>query len=377
MSPTDVAGPRHHPAIYAHRPITSLEPAEFDVDFLGTRTRRSFYAGMTSDEAPARGERVITTWYPAFDEEYFEWIDLLETIEQASDSYVIIELGAGYGRWCMRAASAVRRKPGCRLQCVAVEAEPDHFRWLLEHFRDNGVDPSAHEVIWAAAAARPGFAPFRIGKASGWYGQRIASRAQAPPQPGVAERRRLKARSLLARPPRMSGSDVGVMWVPCITLAEVLAPYPRVDLIDLDVQGAEADVLAAAIDSLTERVRRIHVGTHGAEVEQRLRELFSAHGWTNLHDYPCQQRALTPYGEIAFLDGVQTWVNPELGRSVSRSRARTIERLQKRNRALKAEKAALRARCRVLEERIVRLKLSRPWPLSLVSRWLNRWRARR
>ena len=298
---------------------------------------------------------------------------MLETIEQAVDTYVIVELGAGYGRWCVRAALAARTRPGCRVQCVAVEAEPDHFRWLLQHFRDNGVDPAAHDLIWAAAGPQPGVVPFKIGRASAWYGQRITSQAQAPQAPDVLERRRLKARSVLGRPPREN--ETNVMWVPCVTIDELLAPYARVNLVDVDVQGAEFDVIEAGIDLLSDRVSRIHVGTHSAQIEEQLRELFTVHGWSNRFDYPCGQRASTPYGEIAFGDGVQTWVNPEVGGSRSRSRARKVERLRSRTRVLKAERAALHARCRALEEKISRLSRERsPW--SFVRGWLSRARAR-
>jgi FkbM family methyltransferase len=364
---------QHHPAIRAFTPAVAYQPAEFDLDFLGARTRRSFYAGMPQADRTTE-PRLVTTSYPAFDEEYFEWIDLLETLEQASDTYVIVELGAGYGRWCMRAAAAARTKPGCRVQCVAVEAEPDHFRWLVQHFRDNGVNPDDHDLIWGAVGASPGVVPFRVGKANGWYGQRIASRAHGSNPPGVLARRRLKARSALARPPRVDDTAT-VMWVPCVTLHEVLAQYPRVDLIDMDVQGAEFDVISAGMEVLSDRVRRIHIGTHGPQIEERIRELFSEHGWTNVFDYPCGRQVSTTYGEIPFGDGVQTWVNPDVGRSRSRSRARTIERLRDRNRALRAETAALRTRCRVLQERVTRLSGGRTLR-SLVRGWLSRARAR-
>jgi len=46
---------------------------------------------------------------PAFDEEYFEWIDVLEMALQAGDVYTFLELGAGYGRWSSRAAWAARQ----------------------------------------------------------------------------------------------------------------------------------------------------------------------------------------------------------------------------------------------------------------------------
>jgi FkbM family methyltransferase len=321
--------------------------------------------------------------YPSFDEEYFEWVDILEAVDEATDSFVMIELGAGYGRWCARAAAAVRRKSNGRFQFVAVEAEPDHFRWIHDHFRDNGIDPAGHELIWAAVGAQPGFVPFLVGVADSWYGQAIAEKAAAP-LPDVENRRRLKARSVLGRPPAASGSDNGVTWVPCVTLAEILAPYPRVDLIDIDVQGAEYEVLASAMDLLNRRVRRIHVGTHSTEIERQLRELFTDHHWKCVNDYPCQSCSQTPYGTIQFGDGVQTWQNAGVpaaatqlkpGKSQPAEELPLVQRLRAlvgdlkdENRALKRRNAELRRRCRSQEGRL-RARPSSSWVARLIGRW--------
>ncbi len=45
-------------------------------------------------------------------------------------------------------------------------------------------------------------------------------------------------------------------------------------------------------------------------IELGLRELFRGHGWQPVNDYACLSRNPTPYGEIEFGDGVQTWINP-------------------------------------------------------------------
>ena len=110
----------------------------------------------------------------------------------------------------------------------------------------------------------------------------------------------------------MLQQDGGTIQVRGITLDTILRRLPRVDLIDLDVQGAELDVLSASIDRLAAQVKRVHIGTHSADIENGLRNLFRAHGWQPVNDYPCQSRNTTPYGEIEFQDGVQTWVNPRV-----------------------------------------------------------------
>ena len=97
-----------------------------------------------------------------------------------------------------------------------------------------------------------------------------------------------------------------------MSLSTLLAPLDYVDLVDADVQGAEADVFEAAIEQLAAKVRRVHVGTHGRDNERRLRELFAAHGWECRFDYPGDSRCETEWGTVEFEDGVQSWINPAL-----------------------------------------------------------------
>ena len=99
-------------------------------------------------------------------------------------------------------------------------------------------------------------------------------------------------------------------------MKSILRPLKFVDLIDLDIQGQEHEVLKVAASDVNEKVTRVHIGTHGeettgADVEKGLRAIFSAMGWTNICDYPAQSKSATPYGEISFEDGAQTWLNPK------------------------------------------------------------------
>jgi FkbM family methyltransferase len=210
----------------------------------------------------------------------------------------------------VRAARAIRQLNPMPFKCIAVEGEPQHFRWMREHFADNDLDPDDHDLYWAAAGACAGITPFAIGDSSTWYGQSIC--ADALPPLDVRAQRALRARGLLGRPPRMT-AERSACWVPMVTLWELISGEERVDLLDLDVQGAEHEVLEAAGPLLDRRVRRVHIGTHSREIETALRTLFTRLEWHCLNDYPCHSVTPTPYGEISFKDGVQTWVNPKLG----------------------------------------------------------------
>jgi hypothetical protein len=85
-----------------------------------------------------------------------------------------------------------------------------------------------------------------------------------------------------------------------------------VDLIDMDIEGQELPSIASTIKTLDAKVKRLHIGTHGKEIEQELRQLLSAHGWDCLADYSVFSTSETPWGPISFENGVQSWVNTRL-----------------------------------------------------------------
>ena len=177
-------------------------------------------------------------------------------------------------------------------QLVGVEADPTHFEFLKKHFRDNDVDSAAHTLINAAVSKDDGQVPFATGHARDWYGQCIVDRPQDFASYGLDE--------------------VKVVTAPAISLRTLLRDVERVDLIDMDIQGAEFYVIAAAIDILNAKVRRMHIETHGKAIEDDLRPLLAGQNWECLNDYTCASGSDTPYGRVEFEGGVQTWVNPRL-----------------------------------------------------------------
>ena len=272
----------HHPVFlrFAH------ESSGF-TDWLGVHTSRDF--------SPDFASWPLYVW-PAewmMNEEYIEFIDLLEAVIAAKGTFTMIELGAGYGRWTVRAAAAARLWGNLRYRLIAVEPEPTHFRWLRRHCRENGIRRRDRHgtcrLIRAAISARRGRVPFHVGgKTSGWYGHKIAAESDVVPD------------------------DTRLVKVRSVTLRRLLRPLDVVDLVDMDVQGLELAVLASATKQLDRKVKRVHVETHTAEIEDGIRELFGELGWKSVHDYPLHTLANTPWGQIAFQGGVQSWINPRL-----------------------------------------------------------------
>lgn len=282
----------HHPVFkrYISRNVEA-EPG-FVVNFLGVKTRLDFLSGDLRQHLD-----------PAFDNEYFEWIDVLETVAQADADFTILELGAGYGRWLVNASIALRQtNPSIVARLIGVEAEPTHFQWMEMHFRDNGLDPDKHLLVQSVVAARDGHAWFFTGHSQEWYGQSIAP-----------------TRWMLLRGWQFEGyPNAKIEKVNAVSLKSLLRPLESVDLIDLDIQGQEYEALKAAASDINQKVARVHIATHGKEtvgtrgkdVENGLRKLFQSMEWIKINDYPTHSNSQTPYGKISFVDGVQTWVNP-------------------------------------------------------------------
>ncbi len=289
----------HHPVFEAFQAFQG-DPHGAVVCALGSLTRPHFI-GV---EPPPPGP--VTAQWPEPSEEYFEWIDILEAVRAAGDRFTMLELGAGYGRWTSRAALAARSRGIVDLRLGLAEAEPEHAQWLRQHMADNGVTPDQYRLYPVAVAADDGEAVFCVDAPDvpeAWYGQSIVGGGLGD-FPVVGEH--------FGRPVTEFPGGARVIVVPQMALATLLADYDLIDLIDFDLQGAEADAIASALLPLGAKVRRMHIGTHGADIEARLREMLPAAGWTCLRDYPCGTASDTDFGRYDFNDGVQTWVNPRL-----------------------------------------------------------------
>jgi len=294
---------QHHPVFDKFVPHTGPAPAGFEVDFLGCKIRQEFLPASLRTGLAQNG-------YPPQDEEYPEWIDVLESVVSARGSYTFIELGAGFARWSVRAAQAVRQYSGLPFHLVAVEAEPAHFQWLGQHLRDNGIDPGEHKLIQAAVRADSGDALFYVsledGKDGGpaeWYGQCVAK-----------ERDRVVAgrSEYLGLAAQQHRSGYRSIRVAATTLQEILRDLQRVDLMDLDIQGEELAVIASAIDEISRCVKRLHIETHGRRIDKGLRRLLPQFGWRCLAEYKCYSEQNTPWGRVNFTGGAQSWLNKRL-----------------------------------------------------------------
>jgi FkbM family methyltransferase len=277
---------RHHEVFEGFRRWAGQVPSGFDADFLGSRYQTAYFKLFT----PQPNARYVALPYPPVDEEYFEWIDLLETVTSARGRFTMLELGAGFGRWTARGAAAAEQR-NLPYSLIAVEAEPTHFEWLKQNLEDNGVRLADCRLIHAAVTGKDGKIGFCVGDPAGNYGQAIG----------------------------------GTTEVEAVSLGTLLHPLDRVDLIDMDVQGAELEILSVATEPLSQKVKRVHVETHSEELHTSILSLFRALGWKPHFLYMFNTADKTPWGRINFQGGIQSWLNPRLCNKDELRDARTFQ----------------------------------------------------
>jgi Methyltransferase FkbM domain len=109
--------------------------------------------------------------------------------------------------------------------------------------------------------------------------------------------------------PRLDNAPrIQIQTISLNTLAAHLGP---IDLLHVDIQGAEVPVLRAAGSLLRDRVRRLLIGTHGRDVEGQAIDLLIPLGFQLQAEDACRYR-LDGARPILVVDGTQIWINRTL-----------------------------------------------------------------
>lgn len=289
---------RHHPVFEEFTQFGGVSQAGHMVDFIGSTINEKLFSGYFPEPHQAS--------LPSLDEEYFEWIDILRSVAEARDEFVFVELGAGYGRWTARAFKAAEQK-GLRFRASLVEGEPVHAKWAHMHMQANDVpNYLLHEAVVGPTKSKTMFVVEKSDKSfddspAAWYGQALG---------WFGDEHNDQSSRLYEGRPIIERDGWGMIEVPVESLAAILGPYDFVNLIDMDIQGAEADLIDNSKDVLRCKVHRVHIGTHSHEIEDRIRSTMTGMGWIKEWDFPCLSETETPYGLVNFGDGVQSWTNP-------------------------------------------------------------------
>lgn len=220
-----------------------------------------------------------------------EWGAALLSVVRAKDSYRIVEVGCGWGCWLVNMGVAARSR-GLSVDLIGIEGDKNHLANAVDVLTLNGFDDTQYSLHHGAAGPKPGKALFPDPEAgtAAWGGAAIF----------YPDKKTLKK----------AQADDHVQVLDCKTLEEVGKGEP-IDLLHIDIQGAEVDFVTGNMTHITKYVRRVLIGTHSRAIEGKLMDHLLDAGWVLELERP----AIAPphAGKpVTRIDGVQLWANPAL-----------------------------------------------------------------
>lgn len=164
------------------------------------------------------------------------------------DHITMFELGAGWGEWSMALAGAIDFKMiPCQAKsyrCLALEAEPTHYKWTKEHFEKQNIKGDA---VFGAINAVDGECRFMAKEEPiANYGQHLAPE--------------------------------GNLSVPGYSIDTLMKnpEFQTLDILHMDVQGAEFMALQGAIEAIKHRkIEYILIGTHSYDGNEHIKKFLS------------------------------------------------------------------------------------------------------
>jgi len=269
------------------------------------------------DSTPAARLPTVTDGEP-----FFEFAAIYKAVRAARERFVMVELGGGYAARSVDAYRALQDLNPMPCQLVIVEAEPTHFEWAKRHLAANGIDPQDHWLIKAAVSIDSDPRLFMRG-AGVFYNGMVdpADIGDVVKQIVAGGGTETVLRNLMTdgrcgmKIPYNSAAGQDLFdyeFVSTMSLTDILAPLPQVDLMDIDIQGAEDTAIMPAMETLNRCVKRVHIGTHSANIHRGLWELFFQNEWICEFDYPPFNKNTTPWGHFDTMDGILHLHNPRL-----------------------------------------------------------------
>ncbi|MGE3303309.1 MAG: FkbM family methyltransferase, partial [Hyphomonadaceae bacterium] len=307
-------------------PYAGAPPKGFRVDYLGILTDSRFRLDFGGDPERDGGAHVETRLPRMEDGEgWFESVNWIEAARAARGEYVMVTLGACYAAQAVGAQRALQLLNPMPYRLVSVEPDPENNAWIEKHYRDNGIDPAQQWRIQCAIGDSNAPILFPIGSPGTGAQNSFATNHRAAREHYFKEfvrmhRTKQALRGLLMEnttgivrdlvPGR--GFNAEIKMVSCVTLADVLGPFARVDYLEADIQQSEIIVFPPAMDVMNAKVRRAHIGTHGGDVHAAMVALFQANGWEIVFDFAPNGAYETALGAFTTNDGVLTALNPRL-----------------------------------------------------------------
>jgi FkbM family methyltransferase len=178
------------------------------------------------------------------DQTFFEHWSVLTAVQEARHSFVMAELGAGWGRFAAISAAAARMR-NLPFQLIMVEANDVHYQFLLNTMSLNNIPPSQFLAVHGAVTTDDTTVTFRRSNPDMQYGARVIDMSS-------------------------NGNSRFGFSVLGYSLETLFSPYFFIDFVHFDIEGSEHGVIPQSAHVLTTRVKRIYVECHGAQIFENL-----------------------------------------------------------------------------------------------------------
>lgn len=317
---------KHQKAFSGFEPFSGKIPKGFIVDFVGIKTRIKFREKWINPFEDDISSRNVETSIPTpsnSGEFWFEALNWFESARNARDRFVMFSLGAHFGYQAVGAAVTLMKINPMPYKLVCVEPEPTQVEWIKEHMLDNGIDSDEQWIVPLALGSTHEPIFFPVGAPGSGAQNSFSTNESIARENYVKElisredaenslRNLIMNNSTTIEKTLIPNTDMNgeIKILSATTLSMLLGPFDFVDFIESDIQESEKLVFPESIETLTKKVKRISIGTHGQQNHKDLVKLFKKAKWEVVFDFLPETVHQTDMGPLEMNDGVLVVLNP-------------------------------------------------------------------
>ena len=231
----------HSKIFHKFNRVESITDGVSSIDFLGMKIDCRYKHGWKPLDS---GNKIMPN-YPSASEWTVDWIACLLAAYLANDKFRVIELGAGYAQWSVTAALAFKQL--CTvgdISITALEADQEHFEWMQEHVTTNTLQlTQLKNSLLHAAAGEDGEVSFPI----------------------LDDPSKVYGASYVETNQKNSHRYNRVISMSLKSVFELDEQNDCVDLLHIDIQGAEKELLENHTWTKQPIVKLILLGTHQSD----------------------------------------------------------------------------------------------------------------
>ncbi len=275
-----------------------LEPG-YIYDWLGVKTAHKFHQWLRMKAEDSVQILELPVPDDQIHAETIEYIALLVSIERAQkigdSKYTVFEFGASYAPWAVASGVVAKR---CRFDSIslnAVEASESMLENAKTHAKVNEMT-SFFNLTHGAVAVNDGFVFFPKVDVQSDNGAQISDNASDVDYRGL----------------RLNYDKVKSYCTKTLLL-----DHNRIDLLHMDLQGAEAKLLINQdfLSIITGKVSTLFLATQSRLIEGLALENLSNMGWLLIRERPTTYKQNSRTKDIngwTLRDGGQIWINPKI-----------------------------------------------------------------